>query len=204
MQDLGAALGHRERKKLLTRQALIDGAMRLYRERGFEGVTIAAIAAEAGVAPRTFFSYFECKEDVFLDAGDDRLQRLVETIKARAPGEPILAAARHELQGGPEPSLAHVRPDRPDRPDPAELMQHPSISARLRERWNRWEDILADAIAREVGAKPGDTEPRMVAAAITAAIRIAAEAAWKEPTGRGRIATRVFDLLASGLADYGA
>jgi AcrR family transcriptional regulator len=201
VQDLGAALGHRERKKLLTRQALIDGAMRLYRERGFEGVTIAAIAAEARVAPRTFFGYFECKEDVFLDAGDDRLQRLVETIKARAPGEPILAAARRGLQHGPKPSRARARPDRPD---PAELMQHPSISARLRERWNRWEDILADAIAREVGAKPGDTEPRMVAAAITAAIRIAAEAAWKEPTGRGRIATRVFDLLASGLADYGA
>jgi AcrR family transcriptional regulator len=177
--------------------------MRLYRENGFEGVTIAAIAAEADIAPRTFFSYFACKEDVFLGAGDERLQRLVCTIEERRPGEPILAAARRELQ-----RESHVAAtgtvEGPARAYLGELMRHPAIVARLRARWNQWEDILSSCIAAQVGAKTSDPEPRLVAAAITAALRIAAEAAQRQTDGRKRIAERVFELLASGLADYGA
>ena len=194
---------HRERKKLRTRQRLIDAAKRLYRAKGFEGVTIAAIAADADVAPRTFFSYFACKEDVFLGAGDDRLRRLVRTIEERAPGEPILSAARLELRRERRRAVTHTT-ERPAGPELGELMRHPAIVARLRARWNEWEDILSSCIATQVGAKASDPEPRLVAAAITAALRIAAEAAQRRTDGRGKIAERVFDLLASGLADYGS
>ena len=84
--------GLRERKKTRTRLALIEAAMRVYREKGFEGVTVAEIARQADVAPRTFFGYFETKEDVFLGRGDDRLAVLVQAIKRRDRREPILAA----------------------------------------------------------------------------------------------------------------
>jgi len=40
-------------------------------------ITVAEIAREADVAPRTFFGYFETKEDVFLGPGDVRIERLV-------------------------------------------------------------------------------------------------------------------------------
>ncbi len=76
--------------------------------------------------------------------------------------------------------------------------------SRLRERWNRWEDELAAAIADDVGAGPGDPEPRMVAAVVTAAIRIAAGSAAAGASGREEVASRVFDLIAFGLADYGS
>src|SRR5215469_11478539 len=82
--------GLRERKKRRTRQALIDAALRLYREKGLEGVTIAEVARLADVAPRTFFAYFESKDDVFLGRGDDRLERLVDAIRQRDRREPIL------------------------------------------------------------------------------------------------------------------
>ena len=172
-------------------------ARRLYRERGFDGVTIAAIAAEAGVAPRTFFSYFETKEDAFLGPGDDRLDRLVQAIRERQPGEPILIAAKREL--------VRRHDDRPHTPraELSELLSHPSIVARLRERWNLWEDALAKSIAEEARAKAGDPEPMVVAAAITAAIRAAASAAQRNPARRAAIAERVFGLLASGMATYG-
>ncbi len=190
------AAGHREGKKQRTRAALITAARRLYAERGFEGTTVAEIARLADVAPRTFFSYFETKEDVFLGPGDERIERLVHAIRTRRPGEPILAAVRMVLSSDREPATEA-------RSGAAELLEHPAIEARLRERWNRWEDRLAAAIAEDVGARPGDPEPRVVAAALTGAIRIAAEEARRRPRDRKRIAERAFNLLASDLSRYG-
>ncbi|TMB99746.1 MAG: TetR family transcriptional regulator, partial [Chloroflexi bacterium] len=154
-------LGLRESKKRRTRQALIDAAMRLYREKGFERVTVAEIAREADVAPRTFFGYFETKEDVFLGRGDDRLEILVQAIRERDRRQPILAALRPVLRQDREPP-GEGRPRRT--PGLTELLRHPAVANRLRERWNRWEDLLAEAIAEDVGARPGDPRPRVVAA----------------------------------------
>src|SRR4029077_14297471 len=130
-------LGLRERKKRRTRQALIDAALRLYQERGLDGVTVAEITRIAEVAPRTFFAYFESKEDVFLGRGDERVERLIEAIRARNRREPILLAARRALRQDRDP-----RRDRSPTGAPklAELLRHPSIASRLRVRWNRWED----------------------------------------------------------------
>jgi hypothetical protein len=90
-------------------------------------------------------------------------------------------------------------------PKLSELLSHQAIANRLRARWNRWEDTLAEAIATDVGAGEGDPEPRVVAAALTGAIRVAASAAVGEQAGRrAEMARRVFDLLASGLPRYGA
>ena len=193
--------GLRARKKQKTRQALIEAAMRLYRERGFEGVTIAAIAEEADVAPRTFFSYFETKEDVFLGRGDERLERMVYAIQHRSRRQPILTAIHSVLLEDREPPRAGKSARTPRL---SALLEHPAIANRLRERWNRWEDMLAEAIARDVGARPEDPEPRVVAAALTGAIRVAAAAAREQPERSRQIADRVFKLLCSGLSRYGA
>ena len=195
------APGLRARKKLQTRKALIEAAMRLYRDMGYEGVTVAAIAREADVAPRTFFGYFESKEDVFLGRGDERLEMLVQAIRGRDRRQPILSALRPVLLQDREPDRQGKSPYVPDL---RQLIQHPAIRSRLRERWNLWEDRLADAIAEDVGAKPGDPEPRVVAAALTGAIRVAAAAAQEQTQRRREIAERVFELLVSGLSGYGA
>lgn len=195
------APGLREIKKRRTRQALIDAALRLYRERGFEKVTVAEIAREADVAPRTFFGYFETKEDVFLGRGDDRLDLLVGAIRERDRRQPILSAIRPVLLSDREPPRERIASRTPDLSD---LLRHPAMVHRLRERWNRWEDVLAEAIAEDVNAPAGDPRPRVVAAAITGAIRIAAAAATEQPNRRKQIAEQAFELLASGLARYGA
>jgi AcrR family transcriptional regulator len=195
------ALGLREIKKRRTRQALIEAATRLYREKGFDGVTVAEIAHEADVAPRTFFGYFATKEDVFLGRGDDRLDRLVRTIRERDRRQPILTAIRPVLLQDREPLPESIGRRVPDL---QELLRHPAMVHRLRERWNQWEDVLAVAIAEDVGAPAGDPRPRVVAAAITGAIRVAAAAAAEQPSRRKEIAVQVFELLASGLAHYGA
>lgn len=193
--------GLRERKKQRTRQAIIEAALSLYQERGYEGVTVAEIARLANIAPRTFFGYFESKDDVFLGPGDDRLERVIRAIRERDPRQPILIAVQRELQQGGQP-----RDELHDagRLRVAELLRHRAVVNRLRERWNRWEDELAAAIGADVGTAPDDPEPRLVAAVITAAIRVAAAAAAGQTGRRREVAARVFDLIASGLARYGA
>ena len=61
MDDSAESL--REQRKRETSRALTDAARRLTAERGFAGFTIEELCADAGVSRRTFFNYFESKEN---------------------------------------------------------------------------------------------------------------------------------------------
>jgi AcrR family transcriptional regulator len=90
----------RERKRLRTRQALIDAAAELFEQRGYDGTTVADIAAAADVSTRTFFSYFASKEDVLFPDADARVKAALTAIDQRRPGErptEILLRALGEL-----------------------------------------------------------------------------------------------------------
>ncbi|MET8002646.1 TetR/AcrR family transcriptional regulator [Nonomuraea glycinis] len=79
--------GLRERKKQRTRQALIEAAVRLFEDRGYDQVTVAEIADAAEVSPRTFFLHFQTKEDVLLANTDVRVDLALEAIAERRAGE---------------------------------------------------------------------------------------------------------------------
>ena len=65
------------RKQNATRSALHAAAVELVYAGSLETVTTAQIAEAAGVSPRTFFNYFETKEDAIIGlSGCDLLQRL--------------------------------------------------------------------------------------------------------------------------------
>lgn len=56
--------GRRERKRQQTADHIVETAMALFRERGFDGVTMEEIASGADVARGTLYSYFPVKEAV--------------------------------------------------------------------------------------------------------------------------------------------
>nr|WP_202886249.1 TetR family transcriptional regulator [Kribbella sandramycini] len=76
----------RERKKLQTRAALAEAALRLALEKGPDNVTVEEIAAAADVSVRTFFNYFPHKEHAILGRNPAHLERALELI-ATAPAE---------------------------------------------------------------------------------------------------------------------
>jgi AcrR family transcriptional regulator len=87
-------VGLRETKKLATRQQIAEVAMQLFVQRGFDRVTVAEVAAEAGVSEKTVYNYFPTKEDLFFDEVPERARALAEAIRSRPEGEPIIATLR--------------------------------------------------------------------------------------------------------------
>ena len=88
--------GLRERRKQATRQAISDVATRMFAARGFDAVTIADVAAAAGVAKMTVTNYFPRKEDLVFDRAEAVIRSLADVITARGQGESLLTAIRRD------------------------------------------------------------------------------------------------------------
>ncbi|HWT94875.1 MAG TPA: TetR family transcriptional regulator [Solirubrobacteraceae bacterium] len=160
--------GLRERKKQRTREAIIDAAMRLFAERGFDHTTIADIAAEADIAPRTFFAYFPAKEDVvFADIAERFSDFRARLLDRREPGETALDALRSWIDELiTTVGLAEKRHEcRQDL-----IAANPAIAARDRHLHAQFTAVLTEAVAADLGEEPGALRPRMVAAAASAAL----------------------------------
>jgi AcrR family transcriptional regulator len=86
----------RERKKLKTRRAIQDHALRLFTEQGYDATTVEQIAAAAEISPSTFFRYFPTKEDcVFADEYDPIM---AEVFRAQPPELSLIEAMRTMLR----------------------------------------------------------------------------------------------------------
>ena len=102
-----------------TRARILEVSNRLFLERGYDLVTVAEVAREAGVSSVTVFKHFPRKEDLFLDRADDAVELLRSAVRDRAPGVDALAAlrevslrlfaVRHPLSGVDDRSVPFFR-----------------------------------------------------------------------------------------------
>jgi AcrR family transcriptional regulator len=199
-------MGLRESKKLQTRQQIAAEGMRLFVMRGFDHVTVAEVAAAAGVSEKTVFNYFPTKEDIFFDEVPRREAALVEAISGRAPGESILGALRR-LQLGECPRLCS-----PGFATFARIIEESqALQAKELEVMAHFAQVLADAIRRELGVDERDA--RIAAGLLISVHRQLFRAARKQAlAGRhGPAATRrlrgdlerAYELLEHGLGQLG-
>jgi AcrR family transcriptional regulator len=79
--------GLREQKRDRTRRVIVAAAIRLFAENGFEQTTVSEIAAAAEVGRRTFFHYFDSKDDLLFADADARIDAALDAIGARGEHE---------------------------------------------------------------------------------------------------------------------
>lgn len=161
--------GLRERKKLATREAISAAALRLALERGPENVRVDDIAAEAGVSPRTYNNYFSSREEAICVAlAAQRALRVGAALRDRPPGEPLAEAVVAAM-------LAQYCGGERDRQMIC-LVSSPALRGEFLKSVTAIEAPLAEAIAHRTGLDPTrDLFPRVLAAALSGAARVATE-----------------------------
>jgi AcrR family transcriptional regulator len=146
------------------RGRLMQAALALYGEKGFENTTVAEIAERAGLTERTFFRHFADKREV-LFGGGPALQDMIVSAVADAPDSlaPIdaaaagLEAAGREFFGQERREFSRQRQ--------AVIAANPELQERELSKLAALSAAIADALRRR-----GVDDP---AAALTAEVALA-------------------------------
>ena len=155
-----APSGLRERTRRAIQAEITATALRLFSERGFDRTTIEQIAANAGISRRSFFRYFDTKEDIVLGDLAALGLRVRDALEARPAGEGAWEALR----------AAFTALRTPGQTDEAVLATSriyadaPSLRARHLEKHRTWQKLLAPDIQRRLGLPDRDPpDPRAIA-----------------------------------------
>jgi AcrR family transcriptional regulator len=211
MISKGMATGLRERKKQQTRDDIARAAMRLFAKRGFDAVTVAEVADAAGVSEKTVFNYFPAKEDLVFPDGEARWAALLDAIRSRPPGTSVIDIFRAET---------HRFLDEVAAGEVEQIVARPRLvmgSAALRGRlflwWEQEASLLAPVIAETAGDDDERLVPTVVARTLAWTHRLTFRSAFTrllDGEDRKRVARdlrkqadEAYDLLESGLRDYG-
>ncbi|MEU8230023.1 TetR family transcriptional regulator [Actinoplanes sp. NPDC048967] len=196
MSTTTAEVGLRERKKVATRQALHEAAVRLAIAHGADKITVEAIADEAGVSRRTFSNYFASKEEALLHGDHQRIAVLIGMIAARPAGEgpwqALTEAAREFYRQVGELDPAWVAQTRMLRSQPALLTQQLNTFAAV-ER-----ELAAAVAARSDQPDPSGVRARLTAATFMTSLRVAVHIWLDAPAD-----TSLPDLVDRALAEAG-
>jgi AcrR family transcriptional regulator len=151
----------RSERKARTRQALVDAALELVAEHGFDAITTDDIAAAAGVSPRTFFRYFATKESVLLFGEDDFVTSFTGVYLAQ-PAElaEIDAIAASFVSLAPGVARLHGRIRLYHKALLSSYVLRGQEQAHLEENVAR----VADALARRRGTRRADPSCALLAA----------------------------------------
>ena len=193
-------LSRRERKKRATRHSLLEAALRLFSQRGYDATTVKDITNAADVAKGTFFNYFDTKEAVLPAIAAWRMEQLEEAI-TRERGAPQSPTSRIKL------ALRLVAED----PLCEKELAHQLFAAMTHRReigpGHAFRDLLARQVrrAQAVGEIRQDLDPVYLAAVIRALFfqRLAMWYHGHRPAPLSELIDGSVDLLIEGAAGSG-
>ncbi|SEG57280.1 DNA-binding transcriptional regulator, AcrR family [Nonomuraea solani] len=152
-------MGLREHKKEKTRLAILDAALDLFLEQGYEATTVEQIAGAVEISPRTFFRYFTSKDHLALWFHDHGEGIMLETLEGRPADEPPFTSLMHALRA----VLADVQASTPE--EAARFLKlrrlmdgHPHLIGRSVARGAKTERHLAELIAARRGVNADEDQ----------------------------------------------
>ena len=172
--ERAARAGLRARKKLATRQALSQAALRLAVDRGLENVLVEDIAAEVDVSTRTFNNYFSSKNEAICALGVDRAESLGVALRGRPIGEDLWQAITEAVLEHYDDSANE--PDRDWFTAVRLVMSAPALQGEYLKVLLIVQRVLAEAIAERAGLNNStDMLPMILAGAVTSTCQVAVE-----------------------------
>lgn len=181
--------GLRARKRRETEARIVAAGMRLFGRHGYDGTTLDAIAAEAGISRRTFFHYFKSKDDILISLHSGVGERVIAALEGKGPSQRPIAAVRDALVGtlAPYPLEEMIALDRLMRS--SEAVQKRKLASYAED-----EAVLFEGLRRH-WPQSADSELRIVAAVSIALLRLSLDR-WSREGGARPLAS----VLAEGFA----
>jgi AcrR family transcriptional regulator len=176
-----ARLSIRERTRRLAQTELTVVAQDLFLEHGYKNTTVDQIAAAAGMSKRTFFRYFESKDDLVIGKYDLFGDRLADALDARPDDEPVWDSLRRVF----DLALDYVQDDHARaRNDAMERIVRSStqLNSRYLEKMERVQQLLVGRVAARLTGQDllvNDPKPAAIVGAAFACMQ-AARTAWLE------------------------
>jgi AcrR family transcriptional regulator len=194
-------LSRRSVRRSRVKREIALAALQLFRQRGYESVTVNEIAESVGLSRRSFFRYFDAKEDLVFEWMTEQGEFLLSVIQGRPSNETAWQSMRATLlelaeQHDAHADLAHYRTQL--------IFDTPSLSGRFHEEHARWEGRFVDALmrGRERSAEKAYELRVQVAVCITSFV--VAVRNWLDAPGLGSLRTRVIAAFAAVSSAGGA
>jgi AcrR family transcriptional regulator len=172
----------RERKKLRTRRALADAALRLFAENGFGNTTLEDLAAEAEVSKSTFFRFFPAKEAAAIEAEAELWTAYLTALAGRELSGAVLgelhqtlAAAAAGLDPGWDERFLATR---------RLIAGEPALLAYVEHYRTGVERQVIDHLAGKLGLDPEDLRLQVLAELVTTAFSVSGRH-WVRHGGQG-------------------
>ncbi len=190
-------IGHmvtlRQRHRRAAMRETQRAALRLFRERGFDAVTVEAVAEEVGIAPSTVYRHFGTKERIVL--WDEHDPDIDAALGRRLGRQPPLAAIRDALVESLADRYEHDLEFELDRV--GYIYATPQLHAAAVEDDFRNRDELAQALRSILPRDQREAAP-VIAGAAMVALDVAIDR-WQRCRGETSLAdclTDAFDALA--------
>ncbi len=158
----------RTRRRLETAAAIRDAAVDLVLAKGLDDVTTEMIAERAGISPRSFFNYFSFKEEALMPPPVTFAEE--DVARFLAGTGPVLSDMADLLMT----RFGAMKQDRWRMKRIYELAHdHPKLMLVRNRIFHQHEERLAALIARRLGVEASAEKPALLAAVVSATIRVA-------------------------------